>query len=61
MVLEILQVFIVQNKTRLHGKYYIPGHVYTLIKSIETEGDMFVAPDESYMIVSNWDNPANSG
>ena len=41
--------------------YGLPEHVFTAVDSIKTEGDMFVAPDESYMIISCWDHPNNIG
>jgi len=44
-----------------NGIYDMPEHVYTVIDSIETEGDMFIAPNESYMIISCWDHPGNIG
>jgi hypothetical protein len=43
------------------GVYGTPEHVFTAVDSIDTEGDMFVAPDESYMIISCWDHPDNIG
>jgi hypothetical protein len=43
------------------GAYGTPEHVFTAIDTIGTEGDMYVAPDESYMIISLWDHPGNIG
>jgi hypothetical protein len=43
------------------GSYGPPEHVFTAVESIDTEGDMFVAPDESYMVISCWDHPDNIG
>ncbi len=43
------------------NQYVKPEHVYTVNDTIETEGDMFVASDESYMIISCWDHPENIG
>jgi len=43
------------------GTYDTPEHVFTAIDTIDTEGDMYVAPDESYMIISLWDHPGNIG
>lgn len=45
----------------INGVYGTPEHVFTAVDSIETEGDMFVSPDESYMIISCWDHPENVG
>ena len=41
--------------------YSTPEHVFTAVDSIDTEGDMYVAPDESYMILSLWNHPENIG
>lgn len=43
------------------GVYGAPEHVFTAVDEIKTEGDMFVSPDESYMIISCWDHPDNIG
>jgi hypothetical protein len=43
------------------GVYGAPEHVFTAIDTIDTEGDMYVAPDESYMIISLWNHPENIG
>ena len=45
----------------INGVYSAPEHVFTAVDSINTEGDMFVARDESYMIISCWDHPDNIG
>lgn len=44
-----------------NGVYGTPEHVFTAVDSLSTEGDMFVSPDESYMIISCWDHPNNIG
>ena len=41
--------------------YGAPEHVYTAVDSIDTEGDMFVDPNENYMIISCWEHPDNIG
>ena len=43
------------------NSYTKPEYVYTVNDTIETEGDMLIAPDESYMIISCWDHPDNIG
>ena len=49
-------------RARPEGRHYgTPEHVLTALDTIKTEGDMFVAPDESYMIISCWDHPDNIG
>jgi len=45
----------------VNDAYDSPEHAFTAVDSIETEGDMFVAPDESYMIISCWEHPDNIG
>ena len=45
----------------LDGAYTTPEHVFTAVGAIGTEGDMYVAPDESYMIISLWNHPGNIG
>lgn len=40
-------------------KYSEIEFVYSVIDSIATEGDMFIAPDESYMIISCNNHPEN--
>jgi len=56
-----VEVFGIYRAKPVNGAYVIPEHVFTAIDSIDTEGDMFVAPDESYMIISCWDHPDNIG
>jgi Tol biopolymer transport system component len=43
------------------GIYGPPEHIFTALESIATEGDMYVAPDESFMILSLWNHPGNIG
>ncbi len=45
----------------VNGAYGTPEHVFTAVEGIDTEGDMFIAPDESYMIISCWNHPDNIG
>lgn len=45
----------------ISGNYSTPEYIFTAIDSIRTEGDMYVAPDESYMIISCWNHPGNIG
>jgi dipeptidyl aminopeptidase/acylaminoacyl peptidase len=45
----------------LNGKYSTPEFVYTLIDTEFIHGDMFVAPDESYMIISGRDPKEKTG
>jgi hypothetical protein len=45
----------------VNSVYGTPEHVFTAVDSIDTEGDMFVAPDECYMIISCWNHPDNIG
>jgi Tol biopolymer transport system component len=56
-----VEVFGIYCSKRNNGDYGTPEHVFTAVDSIDTEGDMFVAPDESYMIISCWDHPDNIG
>ncbi len=42
------------------GKYGAPQHVFSAVDSINTEGDLYVAPDESYMIISCSRHPDNT-
>jgi hypothetical protein len=44
-----------------NGQYPTPEFVYTLIDSEFIHGDMFVAPDESYMIISGRDAENQAG
>ncbi len=49
-------------KSRLvDGEYGSPEFVITMPGYPESIGDTFVAPDESYLIVSCWDLPENKG
>ena len=41
--------------------YQKPEHVYTVLEDKITEGDMYVAPDESYMIIACYNHPENTG
>lgn len=41
--------------------YGPPEHVFTAVDSIDTEGDLFVASDESYLILSLSNHPENIG
>lgn len=41
------------------GKYSEIEFVYSVIDTLTTEGDMFIAPDESYMIISCYNHPEN--
>jgi hypothetical protein len=56
-----VEVFGIYRSKPINGAYGTPEHVFTAVDSIDTEGDMFVAPDESYMIISCWDHPGNIG
>jgi pimeloyl-ACP methyl ester carboxylesterase len=56
-----VEVFGIYRSKLINGAYSTPKHVFTAVDSIDTEGDMFVAPDESYMIISCWDHPGNIG
>jgi hypothetical protein len=44
-----------------NGEYASPEFVYTLIDNEFVHGDMFVAPDESYMIISGRDPENQTG
>jgi hypothetical protein len=55
------EIFGVFRSKPVNGVYGTPEHVFTAVDSIQTEGDMFVAPDESYMIISCWNHPDNIG
>ena len=56
-----VEVFGIYRAKPVQGAYSTPDHVFTAVDSVVTEGDMFVAPDESYMIISCWDHPDNIG
>jgi Tol biopolymer transport system component len=56
-----VEVFGIYCARPVQGVYSTPEHVFTAVDLIVTEGDMFVAPDESYMIISCWDHPDNIG
>jgi len=43
------------------GKYQTPEYVCSKSDSIFYEGDTFVSPDESYIVVTCWDVPENKG
>ncbi len=45
----------------VNDAYRTPEHVCTVNDTIDSEGDMCIAPDESYMIVSCWRLPENNG
>lgn len=45
----------------VNGIYGTPEHVFSAVDSIDTERDMFIAPDESYMIISCINHPDNTG
>jgi hypothetical protein len=51
----------IYRSTPGEGGYGTPEHVFTAEDSIKTEGDMLVAPDESFMVISCWDHPNNIG
>ena len=42
-----------------NGKYNLPKHVVNVHNTIYTEGDLFVDPNENYLIISCWDHPEN--
>ncbi len=54
-----VDVFGIYRSKLVNGTYGAPEYVFTAVDTIDTEGDMFVAPDESYMIISCWDHPDN--
>jgi len=56
-----VEVFGIYRSKPVNGVYGTPEHVFTAVDSTDTEGDMFVARDESYMIISCWDHPENIG
>jgi len=56
-----VEVFGIYRSKLTNGAYGTPEHVFTAVDSTDTEGDMFVAPDESYLIISCWDHPDNIG
>jgi hypothetical protein len=56
-----VEVFGIYRSKLADGNYGKPEHLFTAVDSIVTEGDMFVAPDERYMIISCWDHPDNIG
>jgi hypothetical protein len=43
------------------GEYGAPEHLGEGVNTEYIEGDMFVAPDESYIVVSCWEHPGNVG
>lgn len=45
----------------INGSYRTPEHLGSTINTKYTEGDLCVAPDESFLIVSCWDRPDNDG
>jgi len=45
----------------VNGVYQTPEHVYTVLEDRVTEGDMYVASDESYMIIACYNHPENTG
>jgi hypothetical protein len=59
--LRRVDVFGIYSSKPVNGVYSTPEHVFTAVDTIDTEGDMFVAQDESYMIISCWDHPDNIG
>ncbi len=56
-----VKVFGIYRAKPADGTYGTPEYVFTAVDGLDTEGDMFVAPDESYMIISCWDHPDNIG
>ncbi|UCE39904.1 MAG: PD40 domain-containing protein [Candidatus Aminicenantes bacterium] len=56
-----VEIFGIYRAKPVNGAYSTPEYVFTAVDSIDTEGDMFVAPDESYLIISCWDHPDNIG
>ncbi|MCP4149025.1 MAG: hypothetical protein GY757_14855 [bacterium] len=44
-----------------NGTFSDPLHLSTTINSEYSEGDTYVSPDESYMIVASWKRPGNIG
>lgn len=55
------EIFGIYRSKPIDGDYGIPELVFTAVDSIKTEGDLFIAPDESYMIISCWNHPDNIG
>ena len=45
----------------IHGSFSKPKNLGSSINTKYTEGDMCVAPDESFLVVSCWDRPDNNG
>jgi hypothetical protein len=45
----------------IDGSYSAPENLGSTINTKYLEGDLFVAPDESFIVVSCWDRPDNSG
>lgn len=56
-----VEVFGIYRSKPVNGAYGATEYVFTALDGVDTEGDMFVAPDESYMIISCWDHPDNIG
>ncbi|UCH11003.1 MAG: PD40 domain-containing protein, partial [Fidelibacterota bacterium] len=49
-----------RSKFRL-GSYGQPENLGRTVNTVYSEGDMCVAPDESFLIVSCWNRPDNNG
>ena len=47
--------------TYLNGSYSRPERLGPEVNSRYSEGDVFVAPDESYLIFTVWDHPESNG
>jgi hypothetical protein len=45
----------------LEGSHAPPENLGSTINTVYAEGDTFVAPDESFLIVTLWDHPENRG
>lgn len=47
------------RSVQIQGEFGKPEHVYTAVDTLMTESDVFVAPDESYMIITCYNHPDN--
>lgn len=45
----------------IDGKYQEPEYVYKVLEGKNTEGDIYVASDHSYLIITCWNHPDNTG
>jgi hypothetical protein len=51
----------IYRSTLRNGAYGAPEHLGPSVNTRYSEGDVFVSPDESYLIVTTWDRPDGDG